>query len=125
MTDRRPTPADPATARRPARSPGAAAIAWGGSGLAFMAVLGVLAWQVAAGADPAIGEQAAAPPPAERIVVRRIVRRVVVTHAAPAAPAAERSGAALSAPAAGAPAPAAPSAPAPAPAPAPPTTRSS
>ena len=75
--------------RRAAASRRPAAIAWGGSGLAFVAVLGVLAWQVAAGADPAIGdgEQAAAAPAAKRIVKRRIVRRVIVTHEAPVAPA--------------------------------------
>jgi 2-oxoglutarate dehydrogenase E2 component (dihydrolipoamide succinyltransferase) len=106
-------------------------LAYAGSALGFAAVLGALSWQVAAGADPAIGagEQAAAPPP-KRVLVKRVVRRVIVTREAPerAAPVAPSAPAAVPAPvpaAAPAPAPAAP-APAPAPAaPAAPTTRAS
>jgi hypothetical protein len=70
-----------------------ALLAYGGSAVAFAAVLGALGWQVAAGADPAIGEAGpAAAAPAKRVVVRRVVRRVIVTRDAPvrtaAAPAA-------------------------------------
>jgi len=121
MTERRP----------PKRSQRPAAIAYAGSLLAFVAILGVLAVRVAAGADPAIGQQATAPPPAKRVLVRRIVRRVIVTHpaprrdAAPATPAAPQGSGVVPT---SAPAPAPAAAPAPAPAPAPalaPTTRSS
>jgi len=91
--------AAPASARRKPRSQRSATVAYGGSAVAFAAVLGALSFQVAAGGDPAIGAgEPAAGPPAERVLVRRIVRRVVTTREAPAAPA---------------------------PAPAPPTTRSS
>jgi hypothetical protein len=134
MTDRRPDGTSGA-ARRAAPSQRSAAFAWGGSAIAFAVVLVLLAWQVASGADPAIGDgpQTATQPAAERVLVRRIVRRVVVTHEAPAAapaPAGSGGGTVVSAPAPAAaaapPAPAAPAAPAPAPAvPAPPTTRSS
>lgn len=93
-----------------------ACIVYGGSAAAFAAVLAALGWQVAAGADPAIGEaEPVAAAPAQRVVVRRVVRRVIVTRDAPA-------------PARSTPAPAAaeqPPAAAPAPAPAPPTTRAS
>jgi hypothetical protein len=104
-----------AGARRRPRSQRSAAVAYGGSAVAFVAVLGALAWQVAAGRDPAIGagEPAAGAAPAKRVVVRRIVRRVVVTRDAPAAPAPAAAGTAS-----------APGAP-PAAAPAQPTTRSS
>jgi hypothetical protein len=102
--------------RRVARSNRPAYLAYGGSAVAFAAVLGVLGWQVATGADPAIGEAEPAAAPAQRMVVRRIVRRVIVTRDAPAQ---------TSAPAAPAPAEQ-PATPAPAPAPAPPpTTRAS
>ena len=109
-----------AAPRRPARSQRPAVLAYAGSAVGFMAVLGALSWQVAGGSDPAIGagEQAAAPP-AKRVLVRRIVRRVIVTREPRDAPASAAPAAA--APAAPAPAPAS----APAPAPAPPTTRSS
>jgi hypothetical protein len=58
---------------------------YGGSAVAFVAVLAALSWQVAAGADPAIGEgEQAAAAPAKRVLVRRVVRRVVETDEAPA-----------------------------------------
>jgi hypothetical protein len=123
MTDDRRQPT-----RRVARTNRPAYVAYGGATVAFAGVLAALSWQVAAGADPAIGEgeQAAAAPAAQRVLVRRVVRRVIVTRDAPrdrgsAAPAAAAGG---SAPAP-APAPASGPAPAPAPAPAPPTTRAS
>ena len=85
---------------------------------AFFALLAVLAVQVRAGSDPALGP--AKPVAQRRVVVHRVVlRRVVVTD-----PAARVSAPARSAP----PAAAAPAAPAPAalaPAPAPVTTGSS
>jgi hypothetical protein len=88
MTDPRPgnERAERAAVRRPARSQRPAAVVYGGSAVAFVAVLAALSWQVAAGADPAIGEgeQAAPAAPAKRVLVRRIVRRVVVTDEAPA-----------------------------------------
>jgi hypothetical protein len=48
---------------------------YGGAAVAFAGVLGGLAWQVAGGADPAIGggEPAASAAPVERVIVRRIV----------------------------------------------------
>jgi hypothetical protein len=142
MTDARSRPP-----RVVARSHRPAYVAYGGAAVGFVAVLGVLGWQVATGADPAIGEaEPVAAAPAQRVVVLRIVRRVIVTPdaperaAPPAAPPSEQSAApaapAPAQPAAPAPtpaqpaapaaAPAQPAAPAPAPAPAaPPTTRAS
>jgi hypothetical protein len=97
------------SARRPVRTQRPAYVTYGGSAVAFAAVLAALSWQVATGADPAIGEaEQAAPAPAEQVVVRRIVRRVVVRGDEPVAEAAP------------APAPDPPAAPAPAP-----TTRAS
>jgi hypothetical protein len=116
MTDVRTQPP-----RRVASATRPAFLAYGGSAVAFAAVLAALGWQVAAGADPAIGEAqpaAAAPAPAERVVVRRIVRRVIVTRDKPAPAAAAPAGQRAAAAPAEQPA-------APAPAPAPPTTRAS
>jgi hypothetical protein len=115
--------------------PRSASLAWCGAALAFVAVLAVLAWQVGAGLDPAIGAGTPAEPAKPRpVVVKRIVRRVIITHRAPAvasgggggAPVlASTGGGSAPAPATAAPAPAA-AAPAPvAAAPAPATTRSS
>ena len=72
-------------------------------------MLVALAWQVASGADPAIGagEQAAAQQPVQRVVVRRVVRRVIVTRRAPADRTAPAQQPAAAAPAAAAPAAAA------------------
>jgi hypothetical protein len=106
----------------------------------FLVVLALLAAQMRAGRDPAIGAQPAATAAAtaepRRVLVRRIVRTTVVTHVTPAVasppPATGSSGVPATdgaAPAPAAPAPAAPApaaaAPAPAPAPAPVTTRAS
>jgi hypothetical protein len=104
------------TERRPARSPRSALLAWCGAALAFLAVLALLSWQVAAGRDPAIGagEPAAAPAPAKRVLVRRILRRVIVTDDGARPTQGPTTGATMS-----------PPVPAPAPAPAPPTTRAS
>jgi len=130
MTDR-PTGAPAPRRRPPARSQKPALIAYLGSLAVFVAVLALLSWRVAAGADPAIGageQPAAAPVPAKQVLVRRIVRRVIVTREAPEPAPAPAAAAAPAAVPASAPAPApAASAPAPAPAPAPaaPTTSAS
>jgi len=92
---------------------------------AFFALLAILAVQVRAGGDPALGPAKPAAEVAQRrVIVHRVVlRRVVVTQTAPRSRA--PAGAAPSTPAPSAPAPSAP-APAPAaPAPAPVTTGSS
>ena len=117
MTDDRRQPT-----RRRARTSRPAYVVYGGTTVAFAGVLAALSWQVATGADPAIGEgeQAAAAPPAQRVLVRRVVRRVIVTRDAP-----REAAAAAPAQAPAAAAPQAVQAPAPAPAPAPPTTRAS
>jgi hypothetical protein len=90
---------------------------------AFLVVLTLLAWQVRAGKDPAIGpaKPAAAPVAKKVIVVRRIERKVIIEAPAPTAAAASGGAPAraASAPAASAPAAAAPAPAAPAPAPAP------
>jgi hypothetical protein len=121
MTDARP--------RRPGR-PSPAPIVFG-AWVAFVAVFVLLALQLRAGRDPALGAPApSASPAAERkVVVRRIHRRVVVTTVLPprahaTAPPAPATTTTTSAPTS-APATSAPAAPAPAPAPAPVTTRSS
>ena len=101
---------------------------------AFFAALALLAVQVRAGHDPALGPaepvaQQPAPRP-RRVLVRRVIRRVVVHHPPAGSPsfsspaAVQPSGPETATPA---PAPAAPAAPAPAPppAPAPLTTQSS
>jgi hypothetical protein len=111
MTDRR-------RPRRP--SPG---WVFGAAFGAFALVLALLAVQVRAGRDSALGPGTPVAAPAERprrIVVRRIVRTTVITHvgAGDRAPTA-----APAAPAPAAPPPAAPAAPAPPPAPV--TTRAS
>ena len=124
MTDERVQP----TRRPGVRSSRPVYLAYGGASVAFAGVLVALAWQVASGADPAIGagEQAAAQQPVQRVVVRRVVRRVIVTRRAPADPTAPAQQPAAAAPAAAAPAAAASApAPAPAPAPPPPTTSAS
>jgi hypothetical protein len=110
-----------AAAPRPKR-PGAAPT-YALTAAAFLIVLTLLAWQVRAGKDPAIGpaKPAAATAPKKRVVVvKRIERKVIVEEAAPAtapaaaapAPAGAPSAPAAPAPAAAAPAPA-PAAPAP------------
>jgi hypothetical protein len=83
---------------------------------AFLALLAVLAIQVRAGGDPALGPAKPAAQAERRVIVHRVIlRRVVVTERAPAE-AASSGGSAAGAPA---PAPsasaAAPAAPAPAP----------
>jgi hypothetical protein len=130
------------TERRAPRRRPSPAWAFGAAFGAFALVLALLAVQVRAGRDSALGPGTPVATPAERprrIVVRRIVRTTVVTHVAaadpvrtaPAVPAPASSGPAAPAPAAPAPAPAAPApapvapAPAPAPPPAPVTTRAS
>lgn len=53
----------------------------------FLALLAVLAWRMAAGADPALRARAAAtPPPPRRILVRRVIERRVIVHLPPTAP---------------------------------------
>ena len=105
----------------PRRRPGPAGLMLASLG-AFFALLAILAVQVRAGGDPALGPAKPAAEVAQRrVIVHRVVlRRVVVTEAAPrsSAPAGNASAgtAAPSAPAPSAPAPA-PAAPAPAPAP--------
>jgi hypothetical protein len=100
---------------------------------AFFAVLAVLAVQVRAGEDPALGPAKPAADVAQRrVIVHRVVlRRVVVTEPAPRASVPASGGGSApatpappvpAAPVASAPAPAAP---APAPAPAPVTTGAS
>ena len=123
--------------REPIRKPGPLTVIAGSLGL-FLAITALLALQLRAGADPALGAGeplAAATPAAPKVVIRRrvIVTRIVEHRpprraAAPtgagrtqaAAPASQRSPAVpgVGAPAASAPAPANP-------APAPLTTRSS
>ena len=84
----------------------------------FFAVLALLAFQVRAGRDPALGEPAAQAQQQRQIVVRRVITRVVIHHPATSGPAASSPAAVqTSAP------PAATTAPAPAPAPL--TTQSS
>jgi pyruvate dehydrogenase E2 component (dihydrolipoyllysine-residue acetyltransferase) len=113
---------------------------FGGALAAFAVALALLAGQVSAGKDPALGAGpkvviAEAPKP-RRIIVRKIIERVVVTHVIPAPTAAAAPpappAAAATPPAAApvrsalAPAPvAAAPAPPPAPAPAPVTTHAS
>lgn len=88
---------------------------------ALLVVLNLLAWQLHAGSDPALGAGSAESQAAKkRVVVRRIIRRVVVTRVIPAAPskstALTPASPASSTPApSSAPAPAAPPAPTPAP----------
>ncbi len=144
-TDGRPTP-PPATTREPAAA-GAAprarvrkpAPGWvfGGALGTFFAALALLAVQVRAGEDPALGEAkpvaAVDERPRKVLVKRKVIKRIVVHHPRPAAAAAAAAPSSGSAPTASAPvttsAPSAPppaaSAPAPAPAPAPLTTQSS
>jgi hypothetical protein len=116
----------PQAARRPPGKPPAGLVFAPALG-AFFAALALLAFQVRAGQDPALGpaEPAAqAQPQPRRVLIRRVIKRVVVHHppttsAAPAAAQTSRPRTTASAPApARAPA-------APAPAPAPLTTQSS
>ncbi|HET9736576.1 MAG TPA: hypothetical protein VFP78_00530 [Solirubrobacteraceae bacterium] len=110
---------------------------FGGALGTFFAALALLAVQVRAGNDPALGEPtpkavaAADVRPRKVIVKRKVIKRIVVHHPRPAAAATTTSSGAapaVSAPATtsapSAPAPPAP-VPAPAPAPAPLTTQSS
>jgi hypothetical protein len=97
----------------------------------FLGALALLAWQMHAGQDPALGAGKAEPAPARKVLVRRIVKRVIVTRVIPAQPRSVPGAAVAPAtaplattPSAPAPAPAAAPAP-PAPAPAPPVTRTS
>jgi pyruvate dehydrogenase E2 component (dihydrolipoyllysine-residue acetyltransferase) len=107
---------------------------FGGALGAFFAALALLAVQVRAGNDPALGEPtpksvaAADVRPRKVIVKRKVIKRIVVHHPRPAAAATASTRAAptVSAPATtSAPSAPAPAAPAPAPAPAPLTTQSS
>jgi hypothetical protein len=53
----------------------------------FMAVLGLLALQVAAGKDPALRARAAATPlPPRRVLVRKVYERRVIVHLPATAP---------------------------------------
>ena len=110
-------------ARRPPKKPPAALVFAPALG-AFFAALALLAFQVRAGQDPALGStepvaQTQVKP--RRVLIRRVIKRVVVHHP-PAS-----SGSSSPAPAVQASAPQTTSAPAPvpAPAPAPLTTQSS
>ena len=139
-TDTLPAPPEAANgAPRPQlRKPGSGWM-FGGALGAFFAVIALMALQVRAGQDPALGpaEPVGQAPPTKprQVLVRRVIRRVVVHHpprqAAAAGGAAPAAGAPVaassSAPAAAAPAPepAAAPPPAPAPAPAPLTTQAS
>jgi hypothetical protein len=125
-----PRPATP-TSRARVRKP-APGWVFGGALGTFFAALALLAVQVRAGDDPALGEAqpvAAAPAsrPAKVVVKRKVIKRIVVHHPAPeAAPSAPVAAPDTSAPAtAAAPSAPAPAAPATAPAPAPLTTQSS
>jgi hypothetical protein len=118
--------ARPAPPRRPAKP--RAGWVFGGAFGAFCAALALLAFQVRAGQDPALGpaQPVAQVQPAKprRILIRKVIKRVVIHHSptasAPAAPA-QTSSAPQTTTSAPAPSPA----PAPAPAPAPLTTQSS
>jgi pyruvate dehydrogenase E2 component (dihydrolipoamide acetyltransferase) len=120
----------PALQRAAIRTPGPFPVIAGSLGL-FLAVTALLAFQMRAGADPALGEPqavAAASPAPRKVLIRRVIITRVVEHrrrrdGGSSAPvqAAPRTITAAPAPAAAAPAPAAPAAPAPAPL----TTRSS
>ena len=120
-----PGAAAPAGAARTGKPGPAGLMLWSLS--AFLLLLALLAVQVRAGGDPALGPAKPAAQAERRVIVHRVIlRRVVVTERAPAQ--AASSGAAAPAPSTSAPAPAPPSAPAPppaAPAPAPVATGSS
>jgi hypothetical protein len=111
--------------RRPQRKPPAGWVFAPALG-AFFAALALLAFQVRAGEDPALGPAeptAQAQTQPRRVLIRRVIERVVIHHlptTSPSSPAAVQT----SAPEATTPAPA-PAAPEPAPAPAPLTTQSS
>ena len=117
-----------AGAGRPLRRPSKPPAGWvfGAALGAFFAALALLAFQVRAGEDPALGQPTAQAQSAQprRVLIRRVIERVVVHH-----PAQSSAGAEPAAPApattSSAPAPAPEPAPAPAPAPAPLTTQSS
>lgn len=112
-------------ARRPSKPP--AGWVFGGALGAFFVALALLAFQVRAGNDPALGpaQPVAHVQPAKprRILIRKVIKRVIIEHPpASSAPSAAPAHVRTSAPRTTAPAPAAP---APAPAPAPLTTQSS
>ena len=128
----------PRPKREPVKKPGPFRVIAGSAGL-FFAIVALLAFQMRAGADPALGKGkpvvvAQATPAPRKVLVRRVVVTRIVEHrprrgsAAAAAPrstgSAPAAPAAPSAPAPSAPAPA-PAAPAPAPAPAAPLTTQS
>jgi hypothetical protein len=125
-------PRDAARKREPIKRPGPFPVIAGSAGL-FFAVAALLAFQMRAGADPALGAGepqvvAQATPAPRKVLIRRvIVTRIVEFRPrrddggpAPATPRSTSSAPAPAAPARAAPAPAAP-----APAPAPLTTQSS
>jgi hypothetical protein len=106
--------------QRPRPKKPAAGWVFGAALAAFFAALALLAFQVRAGQDPALGPapQAAQEVKPRRVLIRRVIKRVVIHHprgSSATPPAAAQTSA---------PAPAA-TAPAPAPAPAPLTTQSS
>jgi hypothetical protein len=107
-------------ARRPSRPP--AGWVFGAALGAFLAALALLAFQVRAGEDPALGEPVAQAQQTKprQVLIRRVIKRVVIHHppgasaaGSPPAPAQTSAPATTS------------SAPAPAPVPAPLTTQSS
>ena len=76
----------PAERSATVRRPGILALAWAAAVL-FLAVLALLAVQVAAGRDPALRARAQATPlPARRVLVRRIYERKIVIHLPASAP---------------------------------------
>ena len=52
--------------------------------VAFVLILGFLAFQLEHGRDPALGAPQTPAPQPRRVLLRRIVRRVVVVHVIPA-----------------------------------------
>jgi hypothetical protein len=86
MTEPTPTPT-PTRAASPPRSVAALGAIWVTLAI-FMAVLGLLALQVAAGKDPALRARAAATPlPPRRVLVRKVYERRVIVHLPASAPA--------------------------------------
>jgi hypothetical protein len=122
MTEPTSPPEAPAARRRePIRKPGAFPVIAASLGL-FLAITALLAFQMRAGADPALGKgepqvQAAATPAApRRVLIRRVIVTRIVEHRRRRDDGAPAPGAAAAPATASAPAPSAPSAPAPAPA---------